>query len=1000
MSVAALLVTHDGARWLPAVLSGLIGQTLPVDRVVAVDTTSRDDSADLVRDALGRAGLEGSQAVVDVVPGSTSYPAAVRRGLDLLAGLDPLEGPDGTSGPPEWVWLLHDDSNPDPDALAELLAVAAQQPDVAVLGPKLREWPSLRRLLEVGLTITGTGRRETGLETGEYDQGQHDAVRDVLAVNTAGMLVRREVLESLGGLDEDLPIFGNDIDFGWRAALAGHRTVVVPQAVVFHAEAAHRGLRRTPLTGRHTHYQERRAALLTSLANVSSRGFAWQYVRLFLGSLLRVLGFLAVRSVGEALDELAATLSVHGRPRQVLAARRTRAARRTGEPHDVRHLLAPAWLPYRHGLDVVTDLASAATSQASDVAERRRLARAAEPGASAPAAPQRRDAAPDDEDAYLTDTGLVARFLTNPVAVALVLFGVLALVAGREAFGAITGGALSPVPATAGDWWRLHLSTFHPLGTGTDVPAPAYVLPFALAASLLLGHTGAVVSGLMLLAVPVAAWGAWRLLQVVGRLVDPLGLPRWLVVWGALTYSLVPVTSGAWGEGRFGTVAVAALLPWTARAALGFVDPDRDRRWRAAWRVALLLALCAAFVPGVWLFALLATAVVLGAAALIAPRLLRERDAWGPPVVAVAATPVLLAPWLVPLLTTGSAAGLLLEAGRLTVDQVTFGGLLSGRLNDLGAPAWLGLVLVVLAVAALLPRRTRVPVLVCWLVALAAAAVAGVVSHLRLDLPAVTTRPSLGLFVVVLQGTAVVAVVLGADAYLRRLADHHPVWQRALAGVLAVVAAVVPLGGLAWWLGTPDNAMARDAVQSVPVYMQQSSELGPEHGVLVVSGSVEDGIGYRIRRDDGTTVGEDEILTLTDEDAGLTDDVRALVSSPTPAVVADLGDRGVEYVVLTSPADGRISALLDATAGLEQASAEDRTTRAWRVDRPLARDAVEGPGSWWRGALLVLQGLAIVLALVLAAPTVRAGRTERSGRTERADRAERTDRTDRAGEAR
>jgi GT2 family glycosyltransferase len=246
VSVTALLVTHDGARWLPAVLAGLTGQTLPVDRVVAVDTTSRDDSVDLVRDALGRAGLEGARGLVDVVPGSTSYPAAVRHGLGL-APADPA------AGDAEWVWLLHDDSNPDPSALAELLAAARAHPEAAVLGPKLREWPSLRRLLEVGLTITGTGHRETGLERGEYDQGQHDAVREVLAVNTAGMLVRRSVLEALGGLDEELPIFGNDIDFGWRAALAGHRTLVVPQAVVFHAEAAHRGLRRTPLTGRHTH---------------------------------------------------------------------------------------------------------------------------------------------------------------------------------------------------------------------------------------------------------------------------------------------------------------------------------------------------------------------------------------------------------------------------------------------------------------------------------------------------------------------------------------------------------------------------------------------------------------------------------------------------------------------------------------------------------------------------------------------------------------------------
>ena len=371
------------------------------------------------------------------------------------------------------------------------------------------------------------------------------------------------------------------------------------------------------------------------------------------------------------------------------------------------------------------------------------------------------------------------------------------------------------------------------------MPAPAYVLPFAFAATLLLGHTGAVVSGLMLLAVPVAAWGAWRLLKVVGRLVDPLGLPRWLVVWGALTYALVPVTSGAWAEGRFGTVAVAALLPWTAHAALGFVDPDRDRRWRAAWRTALLLALGAAFVPGLWLFALLATAVVLGSAAVIAPRLLRERDSWGPPVVAVAATPVLLAPWLLPLLTTGSASGLLLEAGRLTVDQVTFGGLVTGRLNDLGAPLWFGVVLGLLALAALIPRRTRVPVLICWLVALAAA---------RRVRPALArdARPAVG------DHPAQPRPVRGHPAGHRRswrscwaptpTCGGSPTTTRGgsacVATALAVAAAAVPLGGLVWWLTADgsDDVLARDAEQSVPVYMQQSSLLGQEHGVLVSAG--------------------------------------------------------------------------------------------------------------------------------------------------------------------
>ena len=66
--------------------------------------------------------------------------------------------------------------------------------------------------------------------------------------------------------------------------------------MVFHAEAAHRGIRRTPLTGRHTHYQERRAALYTLLANSRPWALPLQAIRLAFGTFLRMIGFLLVRS--------------------------------------------------------------------------------------------------------------------------------------------------------------------------------------------------------------------------------------------------------------------------------------------------------------------------------------------------------------------------------------------------------------------------------------------------------------------------------------------------------------------------------------------------------------------------------------------------------------------------------------------------------------------------------------------------------------------------------
>ncbi len=952
-SVAALLVSHDGARWLPAVIAGLRAQSRPVDRVVAVDTASKDGSADLLEQAFG--------AVVRV-PGSTHFPAAVELGLQELR-----EDPE----PAEWVWILHDDANPAPGALAALLRAAEEHPEADVLGPTLREWPSLRRLLEVGVTISGTGRRETGLERGEYDQGQHHAVRRVLAVNSAGMLVRRRVLEELGGFDDQLPIFGNDIDFGWRAATAGHTTLVVPGAVVFHAEAAHRGIRRTPLTGRHTHYQERRAALYTLLVNSRARALPFQVVRLGLGTLVRMIGFLLVRAVGEALDELAALVSLYSSPRQILAARRERQGRQSGDPAEVRALLAPPWLPYRHGLDFVGDLASAATQQAADVAERRRAA-AIERDPSSLAA--RRPVA-DDEDEDFTDSGAVARFLTNPIAVLLTLFVVAAVIGSREAFGSVVGGGLSPVPDSAGAWWGLHLESWHPLGQGTAVPAPAYVLPLALVGSLL--GTTLAVSALLVLAVPACVWGAWRFLRVTGRLVSHRGAPRWVLLWGATTYALVPVASGAWGDGRLGPVVAAVLLPWVTHAALGFADPSADRRWRAGWRTGLLLALTTAFAPVAWAFGLVVGLVVVAAAFAIARGAMRDRSTWGPPAAAIGVVPVLLAPWWLPMLVHGHAAGLALDIGRVPSPGVDARDLLTGRLGDLGAPWWLGALLLVAAVLALVPRATRIPVLVCWLVALVAGGLAAVLGNLTVTLDATTTPVGVGFLVVVLQGAFVTAATLGGQGLLLGTASRSGARSgaaRSLVAVVGVAVAVVPLAGLGWFAAGGHDRLADSADTDIPAYMVQSSQAGAAHGILVVRGSVEDGLTYTIRRGDGVTLGEDEVLALDTADRGFTRLVQTLVSRPTPATVTALAAEGIEYVVLPAPADGAVSAALDATGGLVQASAEERTTRAWQVGEPVDERALDGPRSWLRIGLLVLQGVAIVVVAVLCAPSLRSRR--------------------------
>ena len=916
MKVTALLVSHDGAKWLPAVLASLERSTVAPARLVTVDTGSTDESADLVRRATG--------VEVIALAGSTGYPEAVRAGL---AACGPAE-------PDEWVWLLHDDGAPAADCLAVLSAAAEEAGgDVAAVGPKLREWPSLRRLLEVGVTISPTGRRVTGLEPGEYDQGQHDQTVEVLAVNTAGMLVRRDVLERLG-LDDRMPVFGNDLDFGWRAARAGHRILVVPDAVLFHVEAAHRGRRRGDLAAR-PRRGERAAAVRTLLVNGRAATLPLRAVRLLAGGLLRALGLLLVRAPREARDEVSGMARVLLSPRAVLAGRRRRRATAVRGHKEVAHLLAPFWLPYRQGLDFLTDVGVAIGHSWRDQAGRRH-----------------------------PDATATSSLVRSPAAWTVAGGFVLALVAGRGllAGGALHGGALLSAPDEVGNWWSLWWHSWHWSGAGTNAPAPAYLLPLAAAGTVLLGNPGWVLNVLFILCVPLCAYGALRFLR---RVVPG----RWAPVWGALAYGLAPVLCGGVGQGRLGTVAGSVVLPWVAAAALGLGQPDRDRRWRAAWRTALGAALLAAFVPVAWLLTLLLVA--------LAP-LLGARKAGPARLAVVAVVPLLvLAPWAIA--TVGSPGAWLVEAGRAASVPVLPDGLdlLLGRGTGPGsAPIWLSAALPLAAAVALVRRDTRPLVLRAWAAALAAAALLLLTAAVLVELPGVpfAFRAWPGFLIVVVQGCFALAAVVAADGVLRFISTERFGWRQPLAAVAFGAAVLGVLASTGWWVvaGTP-GPLTRQREQVVPTYMSELAATRDTGAVLVLTGGRQ-GVEYRLLRDGERSLGDDGVLALTPPNPRLTSLVARLLSANPGNAAPALAAYGTSYVFAPAPAHAAVSAALDAAPGLTGASAPPRHSRAWQLKVKPTLQAVLPRTGAWHWPLLATQLLVLVTALVLALPGRREAR--------------------------
>ena len=201
---------------------------------------------------------------------------------------------------------------------------------------------------------------------------------------------------------------------------------------------------------------------------------------------------------------------------------------------------------------------------------------------------------------------------------------------GLSATGSLSGGALLPAPGGASDWWGRYLAVLarprHRLGGARRaVPRAAR----RSSRTLLLGKAWLVVDLLFLLAVPLAAFGAYRFLRrVTASVADGL--------WGAVAYGVLPVVTGAVQQGRLGTVAARrrAALAGALRAVPRVVPrtptgaPGPPGGARCGWRCSS--PSCPP--PGSLAAAVVTLVVVADPAASDGPRTVATRRAsrWSP----------------------------------------------------------------------------------------------------------------------------------------------------------------------------------------------------------------------------------------------------------------------------------------------------------------------------------------------------------------------------------
>jgi N-acetylglucosaminyl-diphospho-decaprenol L-rhamnosyltransferase len=223
--VSVVVVTFNSAQWIERCLESVRGY-----QTIVVDHGSTDETLEIVRRRFSDVHVIEEE--------NLGMGGGNNAGMRLASG--------------RYFLLLNSDAWVTGDAVEQLARFADQQPDSAVVGPRLlnpdgslqrsvRAFPTLWRLATEYLFLRKLAPRSRALNS-FYEGGfDHDQVREVDWVFGACLLVRRDAADEVGLFDESFFMFSEETDWCYRFHEAGWRVFFFPDAEVVHVGGASHG---------------------------------------------------------------------------------------------------------------------------------------------------------------------------------------------------------------------------------------------------------------------------------------------------------------------------------------------------------------------------------------------------------------------------------------------------------------------------------------------------------------------------------------------------------------------------------------------------------------------------------------------------------------------------------------------------------------------------------------------------------------------------------------
>jgi GT2 family glycosyltransferase len=217
-----VVVVYESGPTLAECLAAMRDQTWRDYEILLIDNASSDRTAQAAAKADPTIRLIENDR-------NLGFAAAVNQGAQAAHG--------------RWLALLNPDAFAQPDWLARLMAAADAYPEVHCFTSRqlMAEDPDKLDGLGDVMALAGYPFRGgyTHPNPGELEPGW------VFSACGGAMMIDKALFLKLGGFDERLFCYCEDVDLGYRLRLIGEPTLLVPDAVVRHVGSASTGGRRS-----------------------------------------------------------------------------------------------------------------------------------------------------------------------------------------------------------------------------------------------------------------------------------------------------------------------------------------------------------------------------------------------------------------------------------------------------------------------------------------------------------------------------------------------------------------------------------------------------------------------------------------------------------------------------------------------------------------------------------------------------------------------------------